>query len=446
MTKNLLCSISFILGIFFSSSVIAAPVSYVQIATTTRTQSGGFHTATGTVDTFTIGTKSLAANGSNSNPSYSFTNFNTTGWYAESGPGLTASIGGTALLEFLSTGLSPKLDLTYNLGGAGNRFLNTYSSKVIGSTVTAENNTLAFYVGSTDTMDVGGNSWQSNVTFNVAYSVPAGDAQVQITNTDGGATGASTFSSWNGVSGANMASFGASYIGSRMGVSIAGGHEFVCGGTKGCVFGSRGAAPIYLGTNDHTAITISSQTQKQVTFSDDIVATTGTFTGPVIASSANFSGTIVATTATFSGQLIGKGTVTNDSAPSGFIGEVISTSVTTSTSFPSSGAYGDLASKTFTAGDWLMTACIWTIPNGGTISDISWGISTTSGNSSAGLVPGDNQFDSILPPTSTADQGGCLSNYHLQLSAATTVYFKYEADYAVAAPKARGRMNGVRIR
>lgn len=147
-----------------------------------------------------------------------------------------------------------------------------------------------------------------------------------------------------------------------------------------------------------------------------------------------------------SGGVAIRGTVTNDNAAAGFVGEYNETNITTLTNFPTSGQFGDFTSISLTAGDWDVTAIGEIQRNGATADDYILGISTTSGNSGTGLTIGltrvfqDNSvnglgFFSLITPT-----------VRLSLSTTTTVYFKYFADYATATPKLRGGIKARRVR
>ncbi len=140
-----------------------------------------------------------------------------------------------------------------------------------------------------------------------------------------------------------------------------------------------------------------------------------------------------------------KGTTTNDSAASGFVGEVV-TSSASFTNFPTSGQYGDLASISLTAGDWLVSVQISQIQNGATVSTVTAGVSSTSGNSGSGLTDGDTQ-NSCVPQNAASGAAfvGVMSK-HVQLSGTTTYYLKYTSSYTIATPQAAGRITAVRIR
>jgi hypothetical protein len=121
-----------------------------------------------------------------------------------------------------------------------------------------------------------------------------------------------------------------------------------------------------------------------------------------------------------------KGTTTNDNASSGVVGEYIE-SITAGTAVAASGTYGDVTSISLTAGDWDVTAINYF--NSGTAITIAiTGISTTSGNSSTGLVAGSNQAIDVIGAT-THDFTQVVSSYRMSLSGTTTVYLKESATY-----------------
>lgn len=145
------------------------------------------------------------------------------------------------------------------------------------------------------------------------------------------------------------------------------------------------------------------------------------------------------------GQLSGKGTATNDAATAGFIGESTSSTTLTAKAFPTSTQYGDLASQSLTAGDWLVTGCVNAVANGATVTVVIIGISQTAGNDSTGLSLGSSSI-ALTPPIVTNDSGGCVSALRQSLSGTTSVYLKYSSTFTVATPTATGRLSAVRIR
>lgn len=139
------------------------------------------------------------------------------------------------------------------------------------------------------------------------------------------------------------------------------------------------------------------------------------------------------------------GTNTNNSAAAGKVGEYIS-SVVGITALPATDTYGDLASISLTAGDWDMSANGVSDGNaagGYTRSDL--GVSTTSGNSTTGLVMGDTLMASNSPPANHCQL--CLSGIRISLASTTTVYLKMRATFTSGSPTFRGaRLSARRIR
>lgn len=140
-----------------------------------------------------------------------------------------------------------------------------------------------------------------------------------------------------------------------------------------------------------------------------------------------------------------KGTITNNSAPTGSVGERIVGTQFTATNFPATTTYGDGTSISLTAGDWDVTLQCNAVHNGATMTGAAiFGISTTTGNSGAGLQGGDNEYQMV--PTATLNPGGSISNYRVQLTATTTYYAKVRADYSAGNPQYRLRLTARRIR
>lgn len=140
-----------------------------------------------------------------------------------------------------------------------------------------------------------------------------------------------------------------------------------------------------------------------------------------------------------------KGTATNDAAAASYVGEYIS-SVAGATNYPSNGTFGDLTSISLTAGDWDVSATVASILNAATATSVIMGISSTSGNSSTGLVSGDNQANN-LPPVAASLTYHCIPSYRMSLASTTTVYLKFYSDYSAGQIKANGgRLSARRVR
>jgi len=147
------------------------------------------------------------------------------------------------------------------------------------------------------------------------------------------------------------------------------------------------------------------------------------------------------------GAFSAKGTDTNDDASAGYIGQYIESVVSTATNVPTSTQFGDLTSISLTAGDWDLNGMIIFAENGATWTGVRVGISTTSGNSTAGMTTGSDRslnawISSVTTPTSST-----LNVFRrLSLSATTTVYLKYESDYTLGTPQAQGSIKARRVR
>ncbi len=141
------------------------------------------------------------------------------------------------------------------------------------------------------------------------------------------------------------------------------------------------------------------------------------------------------------------GTRTDNVAASGLVGE-ISSRTFSGAAVPTSNQYGDPASLTLTPGDWEISAAIYYVASGATWSQFEIGISTTSGNSSTGLILGDNDFAAIWASSALTPLSGSLAipGYRLGLTTTTTVYLKEKLIYSGSTPVASGRITARRIR
>lgn len=154
--------------------------------------------------------------------------------------------------------------------------------------------------------------------------------------------------------------------------------------------------------------------------------------------------------ATFAGDIAVTGVstltgVTDGSlAAAGKIGERI-TSFATATNAATSGQYGDLTSISVTAGDWEIRISGEAVANAtAVVTQNQVGISTTTGNSSTGLVSGDSIID-VIPQTANYNSGFCLS-INASFNSTTIYYFKMLSNYTVTIPKFRGRITATRLR
>ena len=140
------------------------------------------------------------------------------------------------------------------------------------------------------------------------------------------------------------------------------------------------------------------------------------------------------------------GVVDGSDALTGEIGEYGSSVTANATLYPTSDTWGDLISISLAPGDWILTGAIDTAANGATMADDNnVAISSTSGNSSAGLKVGDNYL-SVPNATASLDGAQTIAGLRANVITTTTYYLKYRAKYSVATPKATGKISKLRIR
>lgn len=147
-----------------------------------------------------------------------------------------------------------------------------------------------------------------------------------------------------------------------------------------------------------------------------------------------------------------QGTITNDSAAAGWIGEYVSTTSTNYNTISTSGQYFDVLSMTLTAGDWDLDGTVVFNRNAATFSntnaiEVCLG-GTAAGNNATGCTfPINYISDQDTYPTSFSIITKSPQRYRLSLPTATTVYLKGQFQtFTSGNPKVRGYMNARRIR
>jgi hypothetical protein len=142
-------------------------------------------------------------------------------------------------------------------------------------------------------------------------------------------------------------------------------------------------------------------------------------------------------------SLIAKGTTTNDSPSAGYLGEVIQ-SVAGPTNITTQLTWQDLTSISLTAGDWMVDGNLWVDQNTATPNQMRIAITSTSGNSTVGMVNGSN----MLPQTMTGAGGSSnISGLHIQLASTTVYYLKMWANpFSSGNPAGSGRITAIRVR
>lgn len=152
---------------------------------------------------------------------------------------------------------------------------------------------------------------------------------------------------------------------------------------------------------------------------------------------------VILGSATFGNGIVG--TIAGGNASVGIVGEYISSAAPVAVAFPGTGNYGDLVSLVISSGDWDVTGVLVGQANSATVTTMIVGISSTTGNSSAGLIEGDSMVKA-LGPTAATDTFGNVPSVRVSQSTTKTWYLKYQAGFSVATPNAVGRLSARRVR
>ncbi len=164
-----------------------------------------------------------------------------------------------------------------------------------------------------------------------------------------------------------------------------------------------------------------------------------------------FSKGIVVASVTFASASTGGiyGTTTNDSAAVGFVGQYVVASTETDINAPTTATYGDLQVIALTPGDWDLTAIVYWSQEGATWTRADLGISSTTGNNSAGLTAGNTLIIQSWASSSTTPMivHQVLPAVRVSISSTTLFYLKRRANYSAGQPITRGsRLSARRVR
>jgi hypothetical protein len=141
------------------------------------------------------------------------------------------------------------------------------------------------------------------------------------------------------------------------------------------------------------------------------------------------------------------GVTTNSNATAGDVGEYVESKSPTFTNFPASTTLGDAGSISLTAGDWEVNLLVVGNANSSTNVFFNIGISQTSGNSSTGLLSGDNLAScNFNNATNSASIGASIPGYRVSLASTTTIYAKVSASYSVGTPQYAYKLSARRVR
>lgn len=143
-----------------------------------------------------------------------------------------------------------------------------------------------------------------------------------------------------------------------------------------------------------------------------------------------------------------KGTITNNAAAIGYVGEYLS-AVAGTVNFIASTQYMDGSTITLTAGDWDLCAQVHMSNNGATWSLSALGISANGGNDSTGLTTGDNRLFGVWANSFTTPISNSLTicGYRVSVAATTPYYLKLTSTYTLGGPpQFQCRLSARRVR
>lgn len=169
--------------------------------------------------------------------------------------------------------------------------------------------------------------------------------------------------------------------------------------------------------------------------------------GTLAVSSSSALQGLTATTLTTTSTTNLKGTITNDSASAGNIGEY-NESVVSGVAIAATGVFKDATSLSLTAGDWDVTLVLFYTVSIAGPTIIYGGISTTSGNSATGLTLGSNyvQIWQDSGGSTLGSQAIIIPAYRVSLSGTTIIYAKSRVDYAATTTTMAARLSARRVR
>jgi hypothetical protein len=159
-----------------------------------------------------------------------------------------------------------------------------------------------------------------------------------------------------------------------------------------------------------------------------------------------------------------RGAADGAAIPAGYVGQVLSSVQSSAANIPgATGAFGDMASFSLTAGVWMIYAACSLARNSATFTstDIALGVSTTSGNSGTGLNLGINftnpgavipttfaRCELALAPLVVRCDGTTITRVddNTAFATGTTLYLKlYVSSFSAATPQYTGKLVAVRI-
>lgn len=164
-----------------------------------------------------------------------------------------------------------------------------------------------------------------------------------------------------------------------------------------------------------------------------------TLTAPTISGTTSLTGTV-----TVSGQLIGKGTATNDSAATGYIGEFITATIASGSAVSlTTATTANVTSISLTAGDWDVSGVVDYTANVATvIQSMKQGTSATT----ATLGAQDTFSTLVLGASVTTDPANVAPTVRISLASTTTIYLVANASFTISTLSAYGTISARRQR
>ena len=174
------------------------------------------------------------------------------------------------------------------------------------------------------------------------------------------------------------------------------------------------------------------------------LAASRSYTVPDAGASASFVMTEGAQT--INGVTAIKGKTDATAVASGYIGEVVSATVSSDTNFPATTQFGNSASIALTSGNWIISCHILAESQGGTWSTVACGIGTVTGNDTTNLSRPTTLVGESFASTSTARTqiNLAIPRWETRLSGSQTYYLKVSSTYSAGQPQYRGVITAVR--
>jgi hypothetical protein len=130
------------------------------------------------------------------------------------------------------------------------------------------------------------------------------------------------------------------------------------------------------------------------------------------------------------------GTATNNDAPTGYVGQYISSTTASKINSPATSVFQEVVAITLTAGDWDVSLNSIVEKNGATWTRCSNGITATAGNNQTGINFGENGNDQEWASSGTTPSTVALPVPPTRVSInSTTVYYgKVRMIYSAGGP------------